>query len=151
MKLISNPRRSIGSMSCTLFLVFGIVAASSHLGAAQSTPVSPTDAYSSDHRVIDVETFDVLRKNKEYVKLDVRASDAVATNSLGGSVELDFSSASFASELAKLDKDKHYLVFSEDGINSAKAVQMMTELGFMHVSNLEGGFTSWMAADRPPE
>ena len=151
MKLISNPVRMISSICFTVFLTFGIVAVSFITGNAQSTPSSSNATYSFDNQSIDVATFDLLRKDNDYVKLDVRASDEVAMNRLGGSVELDFSDPSFISELKKLDKDKHYLVFSEDGINSVKVVEMMTELGFVNVSNLAGGFTSWMAADRPPE
>ena len=151
MKYTTNPIPRINSMLFTLLLSSVVAVTTFTTGIAQSTPALATDVSTDDNHNIDVATFDALRKNKDYVKLDVRASEAVKMNKLGGSVELDFSDPSFASDLEKLDKDKHYLVFSEHGLKSAKAVQMMAKMGFGNVSNLEGGFTSWMAADRPPE
>jgi len=151
MNLTYNSSRWIGSVIVPIFLTFGIVATSSISVSAQSSKAAKKEMYSSDYQNIDVATFDQFRKSKDYTKLDVRSSDAVALNRLGGSVEIDYSDASFVSELKALDKDKNYLVFCEDGVHSAKVAQNMIELGFKNVFNLVGGFASWSATERPPE
>jgi rhodanese-related sulfurtransferase len=140
-----------GSRLIALCLAVGIFFISFSSVTAQIGQSSPTDVVSIEYKNISVATFDALRKDHAYIKVDVRTPDEIALNQLGGSLELDYDSASFVSELEKLDKDKHYLVFSTDGIKSARAAQKMVDLGFANVSNLQGGFNLWMATDRPPE
>jgi rhodanese-related sulfurtransferase len=134
-----------------LLMSLGMVLLSINTGAAQIGQPSEGDAPSMAYHVVDVATFDELRKHKANVRIDVRDPDEVALNKLGGSLEIDFESASFVGELEKLDKEVHYLVFSSNGTNGAKAAQKMIDLGFTNVSNLQGGFAKWMATERPPE
>lgn len=100
---------------------------------------------------VGAEEFDKLRKQKDTVVLDVRTADEFASGHLKDAVLLDFRAADFADKVAKLDKDKTYLVHCAAGGRSAKACTKMEGLGFKHIVNLEGGLGAWKDAGKPVE
>ncbi len=51
--------------------------------------------------------------------------------------------ASFTDEIQQLDKSKSYLVYCRSGKRSMLACQVMENLGFKHLANLEGGILDW--------
>ncbi|MGD9999470.1 MAG: rhodanese-like domain-containing protein [Ilumatobacteraceae bacterium] len=83
------------------------------------------------------------------VVLDVRTPEEFAAGHLAGAIDLDYRSATFADDLAELDRDVPYLVYCHSGNRSAGAVAAMRELGFTIVSELDGGITAWQAAGYP--
>ena len=151
MTLTCNLTRMTHKICFAIIVTIAIVATSFNSSFAQAAENSPTDDQSVDYQSINVATFDVLRKDASYKRIDVRTSDEVALNNMGAHFYIDFSDVSFVSELKKLDRNQSYLVISEDGVDGAKAAQKMMDLGFKNVSNLEGGFAQWAATDRPPE
>ncbi|MFP4079417.1 MAG: rhodanese-like domain-containing protein [Ectothiorhodospira sp.] len=52
------------------------------------------------------------------------------------------------SEIEK-HKDKHVIVYCENGSRSAQACNTLTKQGFEKVSNLQGGINAWQAANLP--
>ena len=53
--------------------------------------------------------------------------------------------------LAKLDKDKFYLVYCAGGVRSARACKKMTGMGFKYLVDLAPGFKGWKAAGKAIE
>jgi rhodanese-related sulfurtransferase len=101
---------------------------------------------------VDVAQFDALRAQKEkVVVLDVRTPEEYAAGHIPGSVLLDFRSPKFAEELAKLSREKQYLVHCAVGGRSAKACDQMTRIGLTNIVNLKGGFKAWQAEGKPIE
>ncbi|OGF55001.1 MAG: hypothetical protein A2Z21_05345 [Candidatus Fraserbacteria bacterium RBG_16_55_9] len=88
-----------------------------------------------------------------FVVLDVRTPQEYDQGHISGEgitpVNLDFYAADFREQLAKLDRVKTYLVYCRTGNRSAKTVDLMKELGFRGIYNLEGGITAWQEAGQP--
>lgn len=80
------------------------------------------------------------------VVLDVRTPDEYAAGHLAGAKEIDFYAASFKAELGKLDKATPYLVYCHSGNRSGQASELMKQLGFTDVVDVQGGITAWTAA-----
>ena len=142
---------NVGPAIFSMLLTLTVVVFTFNSSAAQIDQSTPTDVSAVGFQNISVATFDEMRKNRTNIKIDVRRPNEIERNRLGGALELDYEAASFVTELEKLDKDAHYLVFSTNGVKGAKAAQKMADLGFLNVSNLVGGLTLWLATDRPPE
>jgi rhodanese-related sulfurtransferase len=75
--------------------------------------------------------------------LDVRTAQEYRSGHLSGSINLDFRSASFADELARLDRSKPYLVYCRTGVRSARTAALMKSLGFREIYDLAGGIAGW--------
>lgn len=88
----------------------------------------------------------LIESTPEMVVLDVRTPEEVAEGTLPGAIAIDFYSPDFAAQVAELDRDAPYLVYCRSGSRSGQATQIMADLGFTQVSELEGGILSWIGA-----
>lgn len=75
--------------------------------------------------------------------IDVRTMQEVAAGKIADAQNIDFNSANFKAELEKLDKSKKTLVYCAAGGRSGKAAQIMQDMGFEAVYDLEGGYGNW--------
>lgn len=103
-------------------------------------------AKASAPRDVGVEEFERLRADKANVVLDVRTKEEWDAGHLPGAVLIDFNGPNFASEVAKLDKSKTYLVHCAAGGRSAKAVTLMQKAGFSSLVNFKDGYRGWVKA-----
>ena len=78
--------------------------------------------------------------------LDVRTPAEFAEGHLANSLNIDFQSGNFDSQIQTLDKSKSYAVYCRSGVRSAMAAEEMSHLGFKFVSNMVGGILEWSAA-----
>lgn len=100
---------------------------------------------------VNVEEFDKLRANTNYVLLDVRSAAEFEKGRIPGAVNIDINSSKFAEKVAALDTNKTYLVSCAVGMRSAKACKKMETLGFNKLYDLETGFDGWKKARKPIE
>lgn len=77
------------------------------------------------------------------VLLDVRTASETAKGKIAGALEIDYRAPDFADQLRELDPTKTYLVYCAVGGRSAKACEMLNELGADKVYNLSGGYSAW--------
>lgn len=84
-----------------------------------------------------------IETKKNVVLLDVRTPKEVAENKLEGAIVIDFLTEDFAKKVIELDKEKAYYIYCRSGVRSANACQMMSQLGFKELINLEGGILAW--------
>lgn len=107
-------------------------------GAGSFELVSATDA-------------DAIRQSppEDLVILDVRTPDEFAAGHIEGAIMLDFYDADFAGQLAELDPDVPYLVYCRSGNRSGQTADLMAELGFTDVTDVDGGILSWAEAGLP--
>ena len=89
------------------------------------------------------ETKSALETNGKIVLLDVRTPKEIAEGKIQNALEIDYKEEDFKSNLSKLNKDDAYIVYCRSGRRSAETSQMMTEMGFKDVKNLEGGILAW--------
>ncbi len=76
--------------------------------------------------------------------LDVRTPEEYAEGCLDGSENIDYYGDDFKARMAKLDKEKSYIVYCRSGRRSGEAVTIMRDLGFDNVSSMQGGISAWI-------
>jgi len=78
------------------------------------------------------------------VILDVRTEDECNQGIIAHSINIDFNkTADFIAAVEQIDKSKNYYVYCRSGIRSAKACDIMNELGIENTYNLLGGIIEW--------
>jgi len=87
----------------------------------------------------------------EVVLLDVRTLEEFQEVRVPGSVNVDFYATDFAAQLDTLAKDVPYVVYCRSGNRSGQTMNIMRELGFSEVWDVDGGIISWNEAGLPLE
>ena len=85
----------------------------------------------------------------DLIVLDVRTPDEYDEGHIDGSIMLDFYEADFADRLAQLDPEVPYLVYCRSGNRSGQTTQLMEDLGFSTVYDVDGGVIAWAEAGLP--
>lgn len=110
------------------------------------TTKDSTDFRQTNGRFITITAADYnkLEQTKNTVVIDVRTPGETAAGVIEGvDLFIDFNSPNFASEVAKLDKAKTYVIYCRSGGRSAAASQVFIDKGFKSVYNLAGGISAW--------
>jgi len=81
--------------------------------------------------------------------LDVRTADEFAEGHIEGAVMLDFYDPDFAAQIAELDPDVPYLLYCRSGNRSGQTTEIMDQLGFTDVADVDGGILAWADAGLP--
>lgn len=82
----------------------------------------------------------------DLVVLDVRTTEEFAEGHLDGAIMVDFYAPDFADQLADLDPDVPYLLYCRSGNRSGQAADLMADLGFADVADIDGGIVAWADA-----
>lgn len=91
----------------------------------------------------------LLASRKDIVLVDVRTPAEWSGGHIPGATNIDFVADSFATELAKLDRSKTYVVHCAAGGRSTQSLAVFSRLGFKNVIHLDGGLNGWIAAGQP--
>lgn len=121
----------------TMTLVALSVALGGAAGAGQVEHVDVSDAAA------------LIEDGSEIVVLDVRTPGEFEAIHIADAKNIDVDDDGFRANVAKLDRDKTYVVHCAAGIpggRSERAVEIMDELGFENVQHLDGGINAWKAA-----
>jgi len=86
---------------------------------------------------------------EDLVILDVRTQEEFDEGHIEGAVMLDFYRDDFADELATFDRDVPYVLYCRSGNRSEQARQLMEDLGFVSVEDIDGGIVGWQQAGLP--
>lgn len=87
--------------------------------------------------------FLVLRNKLDGVLVDIRTSQEIAQkNIITTDLEIDYYSDNFKSELDKLNKDQSYFLYCAHGNRTRTTKNIMKEMGFREVYDLEGGIVT---------
>lgn len=86
---------------------------------------------------------------EDLVILDVRTPEEFAEGHLEDARLIDFYAEDFADRLEELDRDVPYLLYCRSGNRSGQVAEMMEELGFADVADVDGGIVAWIEAGHP--
>ncbi|MBI5385976.1 MAG: rhodanese-like domain-containing protein [Verrucomicrobia bacterium] len=135
----------------TVFIIIAALAAAATLAqrahAQAKGPVQTGDAA----KRINVEEFDKMRADTNYVVLDVRTSKEFSAGHVPRAVNISVNSSDFEAKAAALSKEKPCLVYCAAGVRSAKAVQELHRIGFKQLFDFRGGWLAWREAGKPVE
>lgn len=76
------------------------------------------------------------------ILLDVRTPEEFAEGHIEGAINLDINTASFRTNITKLDPTDIYFVYCRSGNRSAQAVEIMKSAGISSIYELRGGIVS---------
>ena len=139
--------RRIAIVAFPVILLSGILAGCSQVKTTASSTVPVVTSQTTDVPTITVSDANAsIKKNSgdaNFVLLDVRTADEFNSGHIAGAINIDYYAADFKANIAKLDKNKQYLVYCRTGIRGAASVQIMLNLGFTKTQNMAGGITEW--------
>lgn len=101
-------------------------------------------------------TVDVATLQAELAKggvqlVDVRTPQEWNTGHIQGALHIDWFSDDFKSRIGELDKKKPVRLYCAAGGRSEDARNMLREMGFKEVLDLDGGMSAWKKAGAPVE
>jgi len=132
-----------------LVAVSAVILCSVLIASQNSTKISTSIKKTSKQVIKNLPVNDcskLIQENINYsnfVLLDVRTEKEYNEEWINGALQLDFYSKMFSNKISELDKTKTYLVYSETGKRSKYALDLMCDLGFHKVYNMEGGIKLW--------
>ncbi len=83
------------------------------------------------------------KDDAKFFILDVRTPGEFQLGALPGAKNIDYYEPSFLAELNKLDKSGSYLIYCRSGSRSKGALEIMQQLGFSEVYELDNGFANF--------
>ena len=89
---------------------------------------------------------ELAAKKGQVVLVDVRTPEEYASGHIDGAININIFDQNFKQELEKLDKSQAVSVYCKVGGRSAKAANIMKEMGFEEVYDLDGGIRNWTEA-----
>jgi phage shock protein E len=90
----------------------------------------------------------LLKSNTNVVVLDIRRPQEFAAGHLAGATNLNFYAPDFAETLAKLDRNKPYLLHCATGGRSTRCLPELEKLQFTNVYHLKAGIAGWQKAGK---
>ena len=113
--------------------------------SASATDIaSGTDQSAPGIRVVSVEAaVSLLDEQPGITVIDVRTPGEFAEGHLEGAVLVDYTAADFREAIGEFPRDGSYLIYCRSGNRSAGARQVMAELGFTDVTDIDGGVLAW--------
>jgi len=101
---------------------------------------------------VDVERFSqVMDSLQDEVVVDLRTPDELKQGKIPGAIVIDYFGSDFESSIKALDKNKTYLLYCAGGGRSGETSELMSNMGFVKVYNLEPGFKGWVKMKKPVE
>jgi len=125
---------------------------------AQETPAPITKITRS---ITPQEAFNLIQENQDnpnFVIIDIRIPEKFAQEHIENAINLDYCSENFQEELAKLDKDKTYLIYCQSDVLcpsclvpgvATHTLNIMFMLNFREVYNISGGLDQWKEEGLP--
>ena len=103
---------------------------------------------SCDNSVDKFEILDYMDFKNQIVNnvqlIDVRTSEEFNAGHIEGAINIDFKNEEiFYRSFEKLDKSKPVYLYCRSGNRSKKSADILIELGFSKVYDLNGGFIEW--------
>lgn len=149
-----KPLRTKVAAVC-IAIAFGVTAC----GGADAVPdtqaaAEPTQEVTQDVagiRLISAAEGADIQANppEDLVILDVRTPEEFAAGHVEGAILVDFFDDDFAEQLAELDPDVPYLLYCNSGNRSGQTIEILQELGFTDVADVDGGIQAWASEGLP--
>ncbi len=116
-----------------------------------STPEVVTDNNASGiiSKKLNTEDFKkAVEKSGKAQLIDVRTmKEWDEDGHIDGATNIDFYQKDFKNKMEKLDKNKPVHVYCRSGGRSERTAEMLVEMGFKEVYDLDGGFTAWESGE----
>lgn len=140
--ITSNKYISITYGAVLGSLLFSTIASSTPKSSFMSK-LFKSDSSASYENLSEKEML-TMTDDSNYIVIDVRTPSEWESGFIPGTdMFLDYTSAEFEEELAKLDSSKHYILYCRSGNRSGRACEIMSKKGFINLYHLSGGINKW--------
>jgi len=102
-----------------------------------------TESRNTISKVVSPDEFKELMSKPDAQLVDVRTAKEYTAGKIGNAINIDYFGDDFKKHIAKLDKNKIILVYCAAGGRSAKASKIFSDMGFIEVYDLKGGYGNW--------
>ena len=103
-----------------------------------------------EKKVLEAKAFsEELKKTPDALVLDVRTPEEFAGGHLDKAVNVDWNGSGFDAWANKVDKEARIFVYCLSGGRSGAAGAALRQMGFKHVTEMQGGVMKWKAAGLP--
>ncbi len=119
------------------------------LSQASTNPKNQNQQLVKPFTSLSPKQFNYLTKQSDIIIIDVRTPQEFAQGYISGAINIDIYNPNFAKEIAKLDKNKHYLIYCRSWNRSKAAMKLMKQLGFKKVNDLEWWINNWIKIGFP--
>ena len=89
------------------------------------------------------------KNNTDFIILDVRTPQEFNNGHIEKAILLDFYSKTYTDGLKRLDKSKTYLIYCRSGNRSGKTLDLIKNMGFSQVYNMDQGIRGWRSMGFP--
>lgn len=121
------------------------------LGACSQQPAK-THGKSVEVENLNTVTFESrMKSTPAKIVLDVRTDEEFKSGHLQGAVNMNVNDPDFAERIKQLDTTQPVFVYCLAGGRSAKAAEILKDMGFPAVYNMEGGMSRWTYENRAVE
>lgn len=127
-------------LSMLLILFCGVMIACKNQ-AKESPSAENTIAVVQNITVKDIPAINSSKQNLKF--LDVRTPKETADGIIAGAITIDYRADKFEDKLDKLNREDSYIVYCKSGVRSSKTADIMKQMGFKSIYNLEGGYTAF--------
>ncbi len=119
-------------------------------GSTEAVPAPTTSASQPAAPVrVGVAEWIPVAQSPGTVIIDVRAPEEFNSGHVQGALNIPVESPDFAAQVSALDPATTYAIYCRSGNRSAVATAEMGSMGYVHLYDLEGGFTDLEAAGMP--
>lgn len=113
-------------------------------GTSEAAETQSIEEVMNKQQRVSKETFKAfLAENKDVQLVDVRTPEEYNAGTIDGATNMNFNGPEFQSQLESLDKEKPVMIFCKSGGRSGQTLEMMKQMGFSTVLELEGGYSNW--------
>lgn len=126
--------KSIIKIAFTLFLV------TLTIGCNEKKPSKTITKYGE---ISVVTPADFKEKSLGQTIIDIRTPREFEDGHIEGAININLFDKSFLSEMSKFDKSKPVFLYCRSGSRTASASKKVSNLGFEHVYDLQGGIINW--------
>lgn len=137
-------------MQMKFLLSFLIISSLSILSCGNKSKATTTSTDVNIPFVQNISVTDIpdIHNTKPSIKfLDVRTPEEISQGMINGALKIDFRAKDFKKQLEKLNKEESYIVYCKSGGRSSKTADIMQQMGFSSIYNLEGGYTAFAASE----
>ncbi len=89
------------------------------------------------------EVQEVLYHNGSHQLIDVRTLEEFREGHLKNAQNICVTDDDFVKNIEKLDKDKPIYLYCRSGKRSARAANLLKDLGFKEIYDMDGGYLNW--------
>lgn len=100
-------------------------------------------SFLSGFSLLKPDNFKKIVDQKEVLVLDVRTRQEYEVGHLPSAINIDIYASDFWERISELDRDQKYAVYCRSGNRSSQAINMMKDMGFSQLVELDGGVIAW--------